>query len=209
MFRGRNYVTAFLMLLSFGTFNHVGEELNLIAANSLARSNIPNALGSVLDLLRKSWLFWPLPIETKIGASEQGLTSLKMAAYGLGKPFLDLVIQVVGFGLAGALLVAYVRGYLQMKRQARRHRAFRNVMDHGGEYALDNWNGLIGLLSFPAMIQLKAQAEKGWQMSLWEGVNVGLSVCLLLAGPCLLVIQLVNFSPTIKRYSVLYYEFKS
>lgn len=49
-------------VLSFSTFNHMFEQLNLIAVVGLTRSNVPNSLGSVLNALQRKSAYLPLPI---------------------------------------------------------------------------------------------------------------------------------------------------
>lgn len=59
-----NYINAAFMALSITTFNHLSEQLNILAISSFAQNNLPNSLGTVMDQLHKYPLYSPLPFTT-------------------------------------------------------------------------------------------------------------------------------------------------
>ena len=75
---------------------------------------------------------------------------------------------------------------------------------------LENWICVFSLLAFPAVYQIKIIVNQGLSnLDFINGANLILSICLLFAPTCLIVVYLFQFSPTKRRYSVLYREFKS
>ena len=89
-------------------------------------------------------------------------------------------------GISSAILIAYLRGYLETKQKAKRHFAWRNILAHSKQYLLQNVLSLHGLISFPAILQLKVIISKGTEGISKNVLNFIFSTYLLLV-PCLLV----------------------
>jgi hypothetical protein len=130
LFQAKNYVLVIMAVLSFSTFNHMFEQLNVIAVIGLSRNNVLNSLGSVLDLLQRESTYlpipFPIPFEDRFIKSKE----LRLAAYLFNKPIAYLCFQLVITTLFGLGIVAYVRGYLSVKRAIKKHKAFINIMQH-------------------------------------------------------------------------------
>ena len=88
--------------------------------------------------------------------------------------------------------------------------AFRNILERSSEYIIENWICLFSVLSLPAMYQLRIIAKNGLnEISPENGINLVVSICLLLVPLCLFFVYFFHFSPKKKRYSVVYLEMKS
>lgn len=138
-----------------------------------------------------------MPIETK---------DLKLVAYELNKPIINIASQTIFLTLCGFALMTYIRNYLATKRHPRRHKAFCNILDYSGEYMLEGWISMLSLLAFPTLYQIKILTYNGLaDLTTSQGFNLIFTAFLLIAPICLFIYHLATFSPKAKRYSVLYY----
>jgi len=56
--------------------------------------------------------------------------------YGFNKSIIDLALELYIAGIASAILITYIKGYLQAKQKAKRRFAWRNILTHIKEYLL-------------------------------------------------------------------------
>jgi hypothetical protein len=206
LFRLRNYCNAVLLVLSFGVFNRVFEESNVLTFIAYGQSKMPNALGTVFDLLRKESIYYPLPVELPYEQRRMSADDLQMAVYEMNVPIVRIASQLILLAVCGLCLVIYIRNYLSVKRNPRQHKAFRNIMDYSSEYMLENWICVLSALSLPVIYQFKLLALKGFDnFEINDRFNLILSICLVFASFCLVMTYFFSFSPKSRRYSVLYF----
>lgn len=210
IFKIRNYFNLFFGVLSFGVFNRMFQESTIICLITYPYSALPHSLGSVLDSLNKHSIYQPLLVSAPFEDRYMPVDQLRLAAYGLNRPISNLSFQLLALLFLSLLLMIYVRGYLSSKRNPRRHKAFKNILEHSTQYMLENWICGLSLLAFPSIYQLKIIVSQGLSnLDLTNGANLILSMCLLFAPICLIVVYFFQFSPTKRRYSILYRQLKS
>lgn len=130
IFEIRNYFTILFGILSLGTFNRLFEQSTLICYFSHSYSTLPHSLGNIIDILNRKSIYQPLPLPYPFQDIHFEGDKLRTDAYSFNKPISNISFQLLALAFGSLLLLIYIRGYLATKRNPRRHKAFRNILEH-------------------------------------------------------------------------------
>lgn len=197
------------LILSAGFFSRAFEETNLLSFLLFAYSFGGNELGTVLHFATQRRVYRIAEADFWQSAGARLPVDARFAFYGLGAAFVEQTAPFLLALAAAVLSYFYARGYLRAKRSARKHFAFANFLDFGGEYATANVSAALSLLSFPALLQVRAYAALGWAVAgPSDFANLAAAVLVLLTPPVLFCSTWAVYPPKAGRRSVVYSELR-